>query len=113
MAHFERATTDLQAETTTMLDVRATFNALIAKQESVSVYIGEEADIVQSPNFENAIVKLQSKRHQDLTPEETRLMEPFKKAQIEENLVGQVRQGEIDGDEWNISHHDNRFPSLN
>ena len=82
---WETATIELQSEKVTMLDARATFDALISACRDAADHIGSEANIIQSKDFENGLVKLQSKRYQMLTPEEERMMRPFKKPEVAPN----------------------------
>jgi hypothetical protein len=50
----------LQRRNCTMADVRIIFDSLIDEYSSLRKYLDKNADIVENPNFENALVKLQN-----------------------------------------------------
>ena len=70
MEQFENITKQLQDPTTTLSDVRAIFNAAIEEYESLSFYLKADADIIKSPHFESAIVKVLDDSVDQLTAEE-------------------------------------------
>ncbi|CAM9181967.1 unnamed protein product, partial [Ectocarpus fasciculatus] len=67
---FQSATNALQRSGSTMLElneVRSLFDTLIAKVPSVESRLKADADIVQWPDFETAVIKVQSLNEESLT----------------------------------------------
>ncbi len=66
----ESVTKSLQSDCTTLSDTRISFDAVIDKFPETSRRLSPRADIVHSPTFENAIVKLQQNNVVGLTVDE-------------------------------------------
>lgn len=77
LKEFESATKDLQDSKRTLLEVRAIFDILLEKYPSMFYYISSDSNFVQSPLFENGIVKVLSERYDEISLEEKALLEPF------------------------------------
>ena len=67
---FESVTVSLQKSSIDLLDVRILFDDLIGKYPLTASYLSPSADIVHSPMFESAIVKVVSGKADTLTVEE-------------------------------------------
>jgi hypothetical protein len=79
---FEEYTLTLQRDNITFSDVRACFDYLIAKfpdDVAVKQYLAHDADIVQSPLLESALIKLQESNASEITPREKAVIECFRK----------------------------------
>lgn len=61
-----------------MLEVRCIFDLLIRLYPACACYLASDAPIVKFPDFESAIVKLQSFRKEDLTTSEKGQLKDFK-----------------------------------
>ena len=70
-----------------MSEVRAIFDALLARYPEMNGYISKLGKIVHSPNFETGLVKLQDDEWEDLSTQEGLLMRPF----LLENSEADVR----------------------
>ena len=68
---FESVTKLLQRENLDMADVRMVFDGVIQKYPLTSVYLSATADIVHSPVFESAIVKIQNSETPSISFDET------------------------------------------
>lgn len=77
----------LQKQTTKIADVRILFDLLLENSalNAVHQYLKPESDVVECKSFENAIVKLQLNKAQDLTNEEK---EAVRKLKFHENQLG-------------------------
>lgn len=78
LKHFYDATIKLQAESIDMHDIRCIFDALITLHPACAFYLAADASIVKYPDFESAIVKLQSNREDELTTAEKGQLKDFK-----------------------------------
>jgi hypothetical protein len=63
----EAVTKKLQGETCTLSDVRAIFDAVILAFPNMAHHLAADAKIVHSPDFENAVVKIQEGQSHSLT----------------------------------------------
>ncbi|KAG3013494.1 hypothetical protein PC121_g9457 [Phytophthora cactorum] len=70
----------LQSDGLTLLDARYLFDGLLEQRPSFSNYLSLYADIVHSPTFEAAVVKVPAGDSALLTAEEAEELEPFKVA---------------------------------
>ena len=72
LEEFENITKQLQDPTTTLSDVRAIFDAVLEKYDSVSlnIYLAVDANIIHSHAFETGIVKVLDDAVDQLTAEE-------------------------------------------
>ena len=55
---------------TDISDVRALFDNVIEKYANLETHLGADADIVHSPHFDSAIIKLHDKKFETLTDDE-------------------------------------------
>ena len=65
----------LQDSTLTMWQVRKLFDLVMAKYTAMDKYLGTKAEIIHSPNFEDALVKLESGAI--LSPEDEVVLQPL------------------------------------
>ena len=72
LEEFENITKQLQDPTTTLSDVRAIFDAVLEKYDSVSlnIYLAVDANIIHSHAFETGIVKVLDDAVDQLAAEE-------------------------------------------
>jgi hypothetical protein len=77
LKEFESTTKLLQDEKRTMSEVRVIFDAILSRYPEMERYISKCGNIVHSPSFETALVKLQDDEWEDLSPEEVLLMRSF------------------------------------
>lgn len=78
LKNFYDAAINLQKESIDMHDIRIIFDTLIRLNPLSGFYLASDASIVKYPDFENAIVKLQSNREDELTPAEKGQLKDFK-----------------------------------
>ena len=71
LEEFDSVAKLLQRENLDMADVRMVFDGVIQKYPLTSVYLSATADIVHSPVFESAIVKIQNSETQSISFDET------------------------------------------
>ncbi|KAF1793067.1 hypothetical protein GQ600_12960 [Phytophthora cactorum] len=76
----ESVSKGLQVEGLTLLHGRDLFDCLIEIRPSFSKYLAPDADIVHSPEFEQAVVKVLAGEIALLTEDEAAALEPFKRA---------------------------------
>ncbi|RLN98007.1 hypothetical protein BBJ28_00014077 [Nothophytophthora sp. Chile5] len=81
----------LQAEKCTMADVRLLFDACTKKYPVMATYLSPSADIIHSPDFEAAVVKIQNDL--PLTTSERRAVEGFA---VEPHEPSPVPRGRVD-----------------
>ncbi|KAE9093331.1 hypothetical protein PF010_g17523 [Phytophthora fragariae] len=74
---FQSATMKLQEDSTTLLDVRDIFVALVEKHPVVDKYLAADAAIVKDPDFEAACVLALADKTEELTEDQQLMLSPF------------------------------------
>ena len=77
---FESVTKELQSEEIDLAAVRCLFDGLIECHPELSHYIGADADIIQSKDFENAVVKVLNSEDKKLNAKEKHSLIGFKRS---------------------------------
>ncbi|KAE8989877.1 hypothetical protein PR002_g21319 [Phytophthora rubi] len=67
----------LQEDSTTLLDVRDIFDALVEKHPVVDKYLAADAAIVKDPDFEAACVLALADKTEELTEDQQLMLSPF------------------------------------
>ena len=73
---------DVDANEVKMSKVRFYFDKLLTEFPAVRPYLGKDSDLVHSPDFDNAVVKIQLALDQGKSSLEQRLLSPAEKAAI-------------------------------
>ena len=74
LSHLNQLTIYLQSSSLTLLDVRVSFDRVVAIHPEMGKYLSPTATIVHCPLFDSGIIKILNGRESELSPEEIKVL---------------------------------------